>query len=75
MKLEEAFKTIIDKINENFKAGVYDVNDASVILNSITVIGKALGAAKVEDSVETDCEKLVEEPTGPVESELVNDIE
>lgn len=53
MGLEEAFKVIIDKINENFKDGLYGINDAGVIVNSISVIGKALSVVKQPEQTET----------------------
>jgi hypothetical protein len=67
MELNEAFKVIVEKINENFKEGLYDINDAGVIVNSIGVIGKALSVVKqpeqtittstseIEDVCHSDC--------------------
>lgn len=78
MGLEEAFKVIIDKINENFKDGLYGVNDAGVIVNSISVIGKALSVVKQPEQTETvsdvcdnSCDSK-EECTNECETEIVD---
>ena len=61
MGLEEAFKVIIDKINENFKDGLYGVNDAGVIVNSISVIGKALSVVKQPEQTITTSTSEIED--------------
>ena len=78
MGLEEAFKVIIDKINENFKDGLYGVNDAGVIVNSISVIGKALSVVKQSEQTDTvsdvcnnNCDSK-EECTNECVDEIVN---
>lgn len=59
MELKEAFETIVNKINVNFKAGLYDINDASTILNAVTVVGKAISVEQPQDQ---PIEMSVEEP-------------
>lgn len=62
MGLEEAFKTIVEKINENFKDGLYDINDASAIVNAVNIVGKSLSVVKQPDIKEEviDLPKLKE---------------
>lgn len=62
MGLEEAFKTIVEKINENFKDGLYDINDASAIVNAVNIVGKALSVVKQPEQVATATEEVVDLP-------------
>lgn len=59
MNVNEAYQAVVNELNENFKVGAYDINEANSIISALTIISKALQVQKPSDKKEV--ESVVEE--------------